>query len=87
MNAQFTAHDIAQAITAAQAITERVAYQGKAARKEQHEYTVKAVSGKGRAQVQIIDHYIAYDEADAMSQFNDDYGIRATSAYRTKLAK
>lgn len=82
--AQFSAHDIAQAI--AQSQVESVPYAHKAARKEQHEYTVTATMGKAR----IVDYYIAYNEGDAVRQFNDDYapGKGAyISARRTKLAK
>ena len=81
--AQFSAHDIAQAI--AQSQVETVAYQGKGARKEQHEYTVTATIGKAR----IVDHYIAYSEGDAIKQFKDDYAPKGAqvSAHRTKLAK
>ena len=83
--ASFNSDQIAQAIASAQAIIERVPYQGKAARKEQREYTVKAIAHDKKTV--IIEHYIAYDEVDAMAQFADDYGIRAVSAYRTRLAK
>lgn len=82
--AQFSAHDIAQAI--AQSQVETVPYQHKAARKEQHEYTVTATMGKAR----IVDYYIAYNEGDAVRQFKDDYAPgkgAQVSAHRTKLSR
>lgn len=84
-HANFSNDDIAQAIASAQVAIEHLTYKGKAARKVQHEYTVKGIAADRKTVV--IDHYDAYSEGDAMSQFADDYGIRAVEAYRTRIAR
>lgn len=86
--AQFTSADIAQAI--AQSQVETLPYAGKGARKEQREYTVRAIMGKGKGAVQIVDRYIAYSEGDAIAQFKEDYAPgkdAQVSARRTILSK
>lgn len=86
--ANFSNDDIAQAIAGAQVAIEHLTYKGKAARKAAPaEYTVKAVYKRAGKEVQIIDHFIAVDDADAMNQFADIYDMRATHVYRTRIAR
>lgn len=83
-HANFSNDAVAQAIAGAQAMIERLPYKGKAARKVEKLYTVEGIAGPG---VKLRDEYFAYDEGDAMRKFAEDYGVRATNAYRTQLAK